>query len=185
MFDLNIDVGTSSDLVIEKRKEVMEDEELQQGSGTNTELSGTSSASSVVNGAADESAGEFDFFSGTKPFVTQQLFPMSEDVNTAAIGRGGGGVERELELLMLGSSQTAQNRWLNLSVSGSGPGPEQPPEQNGNQQQVRRSRRGPRSRSSQYRGVTFYRRTGRWESHIWQVFQKRNYDIWVEFYRNN
>ncbi|KAH9298929.1 hypothetical protein KI387_030611, partial [Taxus chinensis] len=34
-------------------------------------------------------------------------------------------------------------------------------------QQVRKSRRGPRSRSSQYRGVTFYRRTGRWESHIW------------------
>ncbi|KAI4969459.1 hypothetical protein ZWY2020_000373 [Hordeum vulgare] len=30
-----------------------------------------------------------------------------------------------------------------------------------------KSRRGPRSRSSQYRGVTFYRRTGRWESHIW------------------
>ncbi|OEL36002.1 Floral homeotic protein APETALA 2 [Dichanthelium oligosanthes] len=30
----------------------------------------------------------------------------------------------------------------------------------------RKSRRGPRSRSSQYRGVTFYRRTGRWESHI-------------------
>lgn len=33
--------------------------------------------------------------------------------------------------------------------------------------QVRKSRRGPRSRSSQYRGVTLYRRTGRWESHIW------------------
>ncbi|KAL6545303.1 hypothetical protein OROGR_009177 [Orobanche gracilis] len=32
--------------------------------------------------------------------------------------------------------------------------------------QVKKSRRGPRSRSSQYRGVTFYRRTGRWESHI-------------------
>ncbi|KAK9078620.1 hypothetical protein SSX86_002677 [Deinandra increscens subsp. villosa] len=32
---------------------------------------------------------------------------------------------------------------------------------------VRKSRRGPRPRSSQYRGVTFYRRTGRWESHIW------------------
>ncbi|KAL3753902.1 hypothetical protein ACJRO7_001186 [Eucalyptus globulus] len=32
---------------------------------------------------------------------------------------------------------------------------------------VKRSRRGPRSRSSQYRGVTFYRRTSRWESHIW------------------
>ncbi|XP_058080835.1 AP2-like ethylene-responsive transcription factor TOE3 isoform X2 [Magnolia sinica] len=35
------------------------------------------------------------------------------------------------------------------------------------QQPMKKSRRGPRSRSSQYRGVTFYRRTGRWESHIW------------------
>ncbi|KAL4591965.1 hypothetical protein LXL04_004942 [Taraxacum kok-saghyz] len=34
-------------------------------------------------------------------------------------------------------------------------------------QQMKKGRRGPRSRSSQYRGVTFYRRTGRWESHIW------------------
>ncbi|CAH1452180.1 unnamed protein product [Lactuca virosa] len=33
--------------------------------------------------------------------------------------------------------------------------------------QMKKNRRGPRSRSSQYRGVTFYRRTGRWESHIW------------------
>ena len=36
-------------------------------------------------------------------------------------------------------------------------------------QAAKKSRRGPRSRSSQYRGVTFYRRTGRWESHIWSV----------------
>ncbi|KAK6942862.1 AP2/ERF domain [Dillenia turbinata] len=35
------------------------------------------------------------------------------------------------------------------------------------QQMKKKGRRGPRSRSSQYRGVTFYRRTGRWESHIW------------------
>ncbi|KAL6551737.1 AP-2 complex subunit beta [Orobanche gracilis] len=34
-------------------------------------------------------------------------------------------------------------------------------------QRFKKSRRGPRSRSSQYRGVTFYRRTCRWESHIW------------------
>ncbi|KZV57403.1 hypothetical protein F511_11255 [Dorcoceras hygrometricum] len=46
---------------------------------------------------------------------------------------------------------------------------------------AKKSRRGPRSRSSQYRGVTFYRRTGRWESHIWdcgkQVYlgKKLNY----------
>ncbi|KAF2294844.1 hypothetical protein GH714_021406 [Hevea brasiliensis] len=48
------------------------------------------------------------------------------------------------------------------------------------QQQMRKSRRGPRSRSSQYRGVTFYRRTGRWESHIWdcgkQVYLGKAYD---------
>lgn len=36
-------------------------------------------------------------------------------------------------------------------------------------QPLKKSRRGPRSRSSQYRGVTFYRRTGRWESHIWSA----------------
>ncbi|KAJ6793139.1 putative AP2-like ethylene-responsive transcription factor TOE3 isoform X1 [Iris pallida] len=49
---------------------------------------------------------------------------------------------------------------------------EKPAEASQQQQQqkqavVKKSRRGPRSRSSQYRGVTFYRRTGRWESHIW------------------
>ncbi|KAE8664180.1 hypothetical protein F3Y22_tig00112852pilonHSYRG00056 [Hibiscus syriacus] len=31
----------------------------------------------------------------------------------------------------------------------------------------RKSRRGQTSRSSQYRGIIFYRRTGRWESPIW------------------
>jgi AP2-like factor, euAP2 lineage len=39
-------------------------------------------------------------------------------------------------------------------------------------QAAKKSRRGPRSRSSQYRGVTFYRRTGRWESHIWSVLRQ-------------
>ncbi|KAL1331232.1 hypothetical protein HN51_048491 [Arachis hypogaea] len=33
-------------------------------------------------------------------------------------------------------------------------------------QQVKKSRHGPRSQSSAYRGVTFYRRIGRCESHI-------------------
>ncbi|KAF6153820.1 hypothetical protein GIB67_001053 [Kingdonia uniflora] len=34
-------------------------------------------------------------------------------------------------------------------------------------QPMKKTRRGPRSQSSQYRGVTFYKRTERWESHIW------------------
>jgi AP2-like factor, euAP2 lineage len=46
---------------------------------------------------------------------------------------------------------------------------QQQQQQPNQQPQVKKSRRGPRSRSSQYRGVTFYRRTGRWESHIWLV----------------
>ncbi|KAL0382631.1 UNVERIFIED_CONTAM: APETALA2-like protein 3 [Sesamum calycinum] len=66
--------------------------------------------------------------------------------------------------------------WLNLSameVSG-GRGAELgifkaqlPPNNQLQKPPAKKSRRGPRSRSSQYRGVTFYRRTGRWESHIW------------------
>ncbi|QDZ25229.1 AP2-like ethylene-responsive transcription factor [Chloropicon primus] len=31
----------------------------------------------------------------------------------------------------------------------------------------KKGRRGPSSRSSAYRGVTFYRRTSRWEAHVW------------------
>nr|GFB53136.1 AP2-like ethylene-responsive transcription factor [Tanacetum cinerariifolium] len=49
--------------------------------------------------------------------------------------------------------------WLNLKVPEGVPAPKPAA--------AKKSRRGPRSRSSQYRGVTFYRRTGRWESHIW------------------
>ncbi|KAJ6432785.1 hypothetical protein OIU84_019925 [Salix udensis] len=56
-------------------------------------------------------------------------------------------------------------QWLKLSQMGSSPEAELNVQQK--QQQTRKSRRGPRSKSSQYRGVTFYRRTGRWESHIW------------------
>ena len=36
-------------------------------------------------------------------------------------------------------------------------------------QRRRQSRHGPKSQSSEFRGVTFYKRTGRWEAHIWYV----------------
>ncbi|XP_059666138.1 ethylene-responsive transcription factor RAP2-7-like isoform X2 [Cornus florida] len=94
--------------------------------------------------------------------VTMQLFPLSAN----------GGVG-DSEKFVAGSSPWATSllrpQWLNLSFPESGAAAElktyQQPKQQ--QPQVRKSRRGPRSRSSQYRGVTFYRRTGRWESHIW------------------
>ncbi|KAK8486914.1 hypothetical protein V6N13_053325 [Hibiscus sabdariffa] len=85
--------------------------------------------------------------SGSVP-VTRQFFPL--DRSTAGTGPG---------------SPTVHSHWVGVkfcqrepfsvgkSVEASNP--------------MKKSRRGPRSRSSQYRGVTFYRRTGRWESHIW------------------
>ncbi|CAM8957943.1 unnamed protein product [Rhodiola kirilowii] len=70
------------------------------------------------------------------------------------------------------SSPALVPQWLNLSFSDSvNNQSELWSLQQQNQQQMKpapkKSRRGPRSRSSPYRGVTFYRRTGRWESHIW------------------
>ncbi|XP_024023629.1 ethylene-responsive transcription factor RAP2-7 isoform X2 [Morus notabilis] len=99
-------------------------------------------------------------------FVTRSFFPVASGeaercVATAAVSG------------YLSSSSRPQ--WLNLSFADSAgagqvaPAPAAPVELRVMQQkqQVKKSRRGPRSRSSQYRGVTFYRRTGRWESHIW------------------
>uniref|UniRef100_A0A0E0KXX5 AP2/ERF domain-containing protein n=1 Tax=Oryza punctata TaxID=4537 RepID=A0A0E0KXX5_ORYPU len=54
-----------------------------------------------------------------------------------------------------------------IRVLAHAPPPAPPPPPQPQPQAAKKSRRGPRSRSSQYRGVTFYRRTGRWESHIW------------------
>uniref|UniRef100_A0A0C9S936 TSA: Wollemia nobilis Ref_Wollemi_Transcript_9578_2741 transcribed RNA sequence n=1 Tax=Wollemia nobilis TaxID=56998 RepID=A0A0C9S936_9CONI len=83
--------------------------------------------------------------------VTKQFFPVAE----------------ELEPPPGASSSSCSNslsRWVELTFS------ETAGEQKATEsslQPPKKSRRGPRSRSSQYRGVTFYRRTGRWESHIW------------------
>lgn len=99
------------------------------------------------------------------PPVTHQFFPVDVGPTTSlAVG------------VSSSSSATAfpAAHWVGVQFSGhqspgvvsdgffgkAAPLPEVP-------QPLKKSRRGPRSRSSQYRGVTFYRRTGRWESHIW------------------
>ncbi|GMG99375.1 hypothetical protein Nepgr_001215 [Nepenthes gracilis] len=179
MFDLNIDIASDNLVYKERKATELTAEMLPECSGFQTEPSGTSNSSSVVlGGGGDEDSNNssvdlnIDVFRKLKTpnevdenfsmpvFVTKRLFPLIGD------GDGGGGVGSELES-RVGSSQS---EWLNLSVSG-----EQSDlrilllqqQQQQQKQQVRKSRRGPRSRSSQYRGVTFYRRTGRWESHIW------------------
>lgn len=89
-------------------------------------------------------------------FVTQQLFPMD---NNAELNR---------------THTSRRPDWVDPSVDPPNTVSFREVQQMGRlqqqQQPVKKSRRGPRSRSSQYRGVTFYRRTGRWESHIWFVF---------------
>ncbi|XP_051143360.1 floral homeotic protein APETALA 2-like isoform X2 [Andrographis paniculata] len=96
------------------------------------------SLSSAVNGGDGETSSSNDTRSASP--VTRQLFPMTR-LGRLDLGRQTGG---------------AVNRVVQQ---------EQHQVQRG--QANKKSRRGPRSRSSQYRGVTFYRRTGRWESHIW------------------
>ncbi|KAK9065911.1 hypothetical protein SSX86_015313 [Deinandra increscens subsp. villosa] len=87
-------------------------------------------------------------------FVTRHLFPMSE-------GDESGRLSSANSLLLCPDTNELQEmRVVQVQV--------QPQKPNVQPNPVgKKSRRGPRSRSSQYRGVTFYRRTGRWESHIW------------------
>ncbi|KAI3520060.1 hypothetical protein L1887_09281 [Cichorium endivia] len=91
--------------------------------------------------------------------ITRQFFPVAGYLE----------LEEELRSRLITSSPSTISLlgadWLNLKVPESAPVPLNmhplPP------QKAKKSRRGPPSKSSQYRGVTFYRRTGRWESHIW------------------
>ncbi|KAG4973210.1 hypothetical protein JHK82_030146 [Glycine max] len=105
------------------------------------------------------------------PPVTHQFFPVEDSelpVSAAAAGSGGGG----------GGSSFPRAHWVGVKFCQSEtPGAGKAVKVS---EPMKKSRRGPRSRSSQYRGVTFYRRTGRWESHIWdcgkQVYLGKYYD---------
>nr|BAN05613.1 TaAP2-A [Triticum dicoccoides] len=103
----------------------------------------SSSAAAVVeipDDADDDSA---------EAVVTRQFFP------PAAPGEAAAGNGRAAWLRLAGAPAPA----VAAAAAGAGAA--------GGPAAAKKSRRGPRSRSSQYRGVTFYRRTGRWESHIW------------------
>ncbi|GAB2279652.1 AP-2 complex subunit beta [Dionaea muscipula] len=96
--------------------------------------------------------------SGLSP-VTHQFFPTDESEMGSPSAAGGGGGLNFPRALWFGvkfrqSEASAGSIPAAVDVSQA-------------TQPLKKSRRGPRSRSSQYRGVTFYRRTGRWESHIW------------------
>nr|AGN29202.1 TOE1 [Cardamine flexuosa] len=166
MLDLNLDVDDSPEST-----QYSVDRQTSDGSGggNRIEESGTST-SSVINADGDDDSCSTKAFTlsfdilkvgsssggdeSPSAGVTKEFFPVSGDC----------GHLRDVE----GSSSRS---WIDLSFDRLGDGetklvapvitPAPVPAQ------VKKSRRGPRSRSSQYRGVTFYRRTGRWESHIW------------------
>lgn len=178
MLDLNLSlIDTSDDSFHGSTKTAVVPGTLLELSSNQMEDSGSFESSVVVNADAlsnttttaddDDSsthpgpcgstvAYSFDFFKKSEDrdnessgCVTRPFFPMT----------GGGGGDGSL------GSPLQHPRILQVG-SGGPPLPKQPQQQ----QPAKKSRRGPRSRSSQYRGVTFYRRTGRWESHIWFVY---------------
>ncbi|XP_023640277.1 ethylene-responsive transcription factor RAP2-7 isoform X2 [Capsella rubella] len=177
MLDLNLDADSPEST---QYGDSYLDRQTSDGSaGNRLEESGTST-SSVINADGDEDSCStraftlsFDILkvgsssggdespasaSASAAGVTKEFFPVSGDC----------GHLRDFE----GSSSRS---WIDLSFDRNGDGetklmaPVQIPVPTPAPvpAQVKKSRRGPRSRSSQYRGVTFYRRTGRWESHIW------------------
>ncbi|KAL5082317.1 hypothetical protein RYX36_010738 [Vicia faba] len=89
---------------------------------------------------------------GTDAVATKELFPVC----------GGDWPQGETSTMLIPARKSVMDLSLDQRIGGEN-GVVQVPQR----PQVKKSRRGPRSRSSQYRGVTFYRRTGRWESHIW------------------
>ncbi|GMI92078.1 TARGET OF EARLY ACTIVATION TAGGED (EAT) 1, related to AP2.7 [Hibiscus trionum] len=88
--------------------------------------------------------------------VTKELFPVKGD-----------GADFPRPEGQSSGNGSNYNKWINHSFEEKEVVHPQVMQQQPSQPTVKKSRRGPRSRSSQYRGVTFYRRTGRWESHIW------------------
>ncbi|XP_020585949.1 floral homeotic protein APETALA 2-like isoform X2 [Phalaenopsis equestris] len=177
VLDLNVASGSESSSVPEKL--------LSEGSGGVQMTDSGTSNSSVLNAEDLSNIGDEDSCSTRPAFrfsilkdaeeveecgddirvasdadlITHQLFPQQAQVilDGLATGTTLASSSSRPHLIDLGFYQadvmaTAEGKLLH-------PLQQQP--------QVKKSRRGPRSRSSQYRGVTFYRRTGRWESHIW------------------
>lgn len=102
---------------------------------------------------------------GSDPPVTRQFFPVED---SSEMGGGGG-------LVAGAAGGFPRAHWVGVKFCQSSDPLAAGKSSVEVSQPMKKSRRGPRSRSSQYRGVTFYRRTGRWESHIWLLFDLITY----------
>ncbi|XP_072959345.1 APETALA2-like protein 1 isoform X1 [Typha angustifolia] len=113
-------------------------------------LKGSAVSGEGENEVEEEGEEDGNSLSPQSGVVTRQLFPLLD-------------VSDGPRPPVTGDASSSMSNWVDLSFST----PRVSLQQQQPPQQAKKSRRGPRSRSSQYRGVTFYRRTGRWESHIW------------------
>ncbi|KAI4334454.1 hypothetical protein L6164_019146 [Bauhinia variegata] len=176
MLDLNLNADSNDST--QNDESFMYLDKFPEASGNQRAESGTSNSSVVnadwsSNGGGDEDScstrtGDvytfnFDILKvdGGNDDSTKELFPVN----------GARGVDGESGLWQGQSSSSFPSSKSRMDLSFDNPGGDREMTmvqlQQQPQQPIKKSRRGPRSRSSQYRGVTFYRRTGRWESHIW------------------
>jgi AP2-like factor (euAP2 lineage) len=154
--------SSSSAIVIEEDSE--EDQQQQQPKNRTIMMMMKKRNNSKIFGFSvthDEDEEEDSLDSENFP-VTRNFFPMDQDSsdNNMVVENGG---------TTCSSANFPRAHWVGVKFCqsetlGSGKSVEV---STSSSQPMKKSRRGPRSRSSQYRGVTFYRRTGRWESHIW------------------
>ncbi|GMI94095.1 FLOWER 1, FLORAL MUTANT 2, APETALA 2 [Hibiscus trionum] len=108
---------------------------------------------SILHREGEEEEEEDPMESDDPAPVTRQLFPLEEE-------------EEDPEIVGGTEPGFPRAHWVGVKFCQSEP--HVPGEKSvESSRPMKKNRRGPRSRSSEYRGVTFYRRTGRWESHIW------------------
>ncbi|XP_071692135.1 floral homeotic protein APETALA 2-like [Rutidosis leptorrhynchoides] len=175
MWDLN---GCASPVQIDEEQH---DRNINKGKRVGS-MSNSNSSAVVMeeDGGSDEEESSprkrlFGFSMNDHPPVTRQFFPVDDSDHPVGPTNSGGESE---EIILPAATTFPAAHWVGVkfchqsssdsladqglvgktAVAAATAVVPQP---------LKKSRRGPRSRSSQYRGVTFYRRTGRWESHIW------------------
>ncbi|KAH8505581.1 hypothetical protein H0E87_012709 [Populus deltoides] len=179
MLDLNLS-AVSGDSSTTGKNNKRKQKKILELSNSPLESSGSFDSSSIVNadGCGDEdSCSNGDLFAYNFSILSNEISVKKTVDCDNNNDDGDDSGDRTIQLFPVAcgiknvggesqSSSTMQMQW-----SGVGECRDQgSPSEHGivaQQKPVKKSRRGPRSRSSQYRGVTFYRRTGRWESHIW------------------
>ncbi|KAI3922445.1 hypothetical protein MKX01_006134 [Papaver californicum] len=148
---------------------------INNNNSSNSKIFGFSMSSTQEEEELEDQGEEVQCSTDNEPSdevaITKQFFPVGESSSSPEIDAqmdGGGSLPRAhwvgVRFCQSGTSVSGgATTGIELSSAASTISQQQllPAQMN------KKSRRGPRSRSSQYRGVTFYRRTGRWESHIW------------------